>query len=231
MLRSGCPWRLVPHDLPDWGALYYYFRAWRKEGIWDQAMQALRKRVRQKQGRDEEQSRAVIDSQSIKTSAVRGPEKGFDMGKRSWGRKRHVPVDTQDNLMEVQVTAASASDLSGGKKLLELLYGRIPRLQLIWGDSHCGDKFLEWVKEQFGWDVQTTRSLGTPSDPNTIELKPTPKPSKDGFLLESRRWVVERSIAWITRWRRLARDHEGLPQSSEAFIKISASRRMLSPAA
>ncbi len=228
VLRSGCPWRLVPHDLPDWGALYYYFRAWRKEGIWDQAMQALRKQVRQKQGRDEEPSAAVIDSQSIKTSAVRGPEKGFDMGKRIWGRKRHVLVDTQGNLMEVKVTAASASDLSGGKKLLEPLHGRFPRLQLIWGDSHYGGKFLEWVKEQFGWDVQTTRSLGTPSHPNTIEPKPTPKPSRDGFLLEPRRWVVERSIAWITRWRRLARDHEGLPETSEAFIKISASRRMLS---
>jgi putative transposase len=227
VLRSGCPWRLVPHDLPDWGALYYYFRKWRKEGVWDQVLEALRRQKRKKQGRDEEPSAAVIDSQSIKTSAVRGPEKGFDMGKRIWGRKRNLLVDSQGDLMEVKVTAASASDLSAGKKLLERLRGRFPRLSLIWGDSHYGGQFLEWVKEQFGWDVQTTQSLGTPSDPNTIKPKPTPKSSKRGFLLEPRRWVVERSIAWITRWRRLCRDHEGLPESSEAFIKLSASRRML----
>jgi putative transposase len=228
VLRSGCPWRLVPHDLPDWGALYSYFGKWRKEGVWDQVLQALRRQKRKKQGRDEEPSAAVIDSQSIKTSAVRGSEKGIDMGKKIWGRKRNLLVDSQGDLMEVKVTAASASDLSAGKKLLSLLPGRFPRLCLIWGDSHYGGQFPPWVKEQFGWDVQTTRSLGTPSDPNTIKPKPTLKPSKGGFLLEPRRWVVERSIAWITRWRRLCRDHEGLPESSEAFIKLSASRRMLS---
>ncbi|SRR6266436_1946662 len=228
VLRSGCPWRLMPHDLPAWGTVYYYFRTWRIAGIWDQAMHALRKQMRQKQGRDDEPSAAVIDSQSIKTSAVRGPEKGFDMGKLIWGRKRHVLVDTQGNLMDVLVTAASASDLSGGKKLLEPLLGLFPRLQLIWGDSHYGGQFLEWVKEHFGWDVQIVRRLGTARDESLIEPKSQTKPSKGGFQVLPRRWVVERSIAWILRWRRLARDHEGLPETSEAFIKISASRRMLS---
>src|SRR5437762_159772 len=170
VLRSGCPWRLVPHDLPDWGALYYYFRKWRKEGVWDQILEALHRQKRKKQGRDEEPSAAVIDSQSIKTSAVRGAEKGFDMGKRIWGRKRNLLVDSQGDLMEVKVTAASASDLSAGKKLLLLLRGRFPRLSLIWGDSHYGGQFLEWVKEQFGWDVQTTRSLGR-SEEHTSELQ------------------------------------------------------------
>lgn len=119
VLRSGCPWRLVPHDLPAWGALYYYFRTWEKEGIWDRAQKDLLKRMRKREGRDEEPSAAVIDSQSIKTSAVRGPDKGIDMGKKIWGRKRHLLVDTQGNLMEVKVTAASASDLQGSKVMLE----------------------------------------------------------------------------------------------------------------
>jgi len=228
VLRSGCPWRLLPNDLPAWGTVYYYFRVWRIAGIWDQALSALRKQMRRKQGRDEEPSAAVIDSQSIKTSAVRGPEKGFDMGKRIWGRKRNLLVDTQGNLMEVLVTAASASDLAGGKKLLEPLRDRFPRLSLIWGDSHYGGKFLEWVKEQFGWNVQPVQHLGTARDTNALEPKPKTKTSKGGFVLEPRRWVVERTIAWITRWRRLCRDHEGLPQMSEAFIKLSATRRMLS---
>jgi putative transposase len=228
VLRSGCPWRLMPHDLPAWGTVYYYFRTWRIAGIWDKAMQALRKQMRHKQGRDEEPSAAVIDSQSIKTSAVGGPEKGFDMGKQIWGRKRHALVDTEGNLMEVKVTGADASDLAGGKRLVEPLHGRFPRLQLIWGDSHYGGQFLEWVKEQFGWNVQTVQGLGTAPDANTTEPKPKTKPSKGGFHVQPRRWVIERTFGWITRWRRLARDHEGLPESSEAFIKISASRRMLS---
>lgn len=228
VLRSGCPWRLMPHDLPAWGTVYWYFRIWRREGIWNQALESLRKQMRKAQGRDEEPSAAVIDSQSIKTSAVRGSEKGFDMGKNIWGRKRHALVDTQGNLMEVKVTAASDSDLAGGKKLLEPLHGRFPRLQLLWGDSHYGGKLLEWVKEQFGWDVQTVRRLGTAHDASTIEPKPKTKASKGGFTVQPRRWVVERTFAWITRWRRLARDHEGLPETSEAFIKISAFRRILS---
>jgi putative transposase len=228
VLRSGCPWRLMPHDLPAWGTVYDYFRMWQKQGIWDQVVEALRKRMRRKQGRDEEPSAAVIDSQSIKTSAVRGEAKGFDMGKKIWGRKRHALVDTEGNLMEIKVTGAQASDLAGGIKLLELLLGRFPRLKLLWGDSRYGGKLREWVKEHFGWDVQTVRRLGTAFDTGTIEPEPKIKASKGGFVVQPRRWVIERTFAWITRWRRLARDHEGLPESSEAFIKISASRRMLS---
>jgi putative transposase len=228
MLRGGCPWRLLPHDLPAWGTVYYYFRTWRLSGVWDEALASLRKQMREKQGRDEEPSAAVIDSQSIKTSAVRGPEKGVDMGKKIWGRKRHALVDVEGNLMEVKVTAASDSDLAGGKKLLEPLKGRFSRMQLVWGDSHYRGTLIEWVKEQLGWDVEVVQGLGTVPDAQTEPSEPKEKGSKGGFKVLPRRWVVERSFAWITRWRRLCRDHEGLPESSEAFIKLSASRRMLS---
>src|SRR6266436_4735811 len=91
VLRSGCPWRLMPHDLPAWGTVYYYFRTWRIAGIWDKALEALRKQMRQKQERDEEPRAAVIDSQSIKTSAVRGGSKGFDMGKKNLGTQKARP--------------------------------------------------------------------------------------------------------------------------------------------
>src|SRR5215470_16787455 len=87
VLRSGCPWRMVPHDLPAWGTLYDYFRTWRNDGTWDKVQKSLLKRMRQKQGRDCEPSAAVIDSQSIKTSAVRGGIKGVDMGKKVWTQK------------------------------------------------------------------------------------------------------------------------------------------------
>lgn len=228
VLRSGCPWRLLPHDLPAWSTVYDYFRQWRNQGIWDQVLETLRKQTRAKQGRDEEPSAAIIDSQSIKTSAVRGPEKGFDQGKRIWGRKRHLLVDSQGHVLEVKVTAASASDLAGAKTLLEPLKERFPRLELLWGDSHYGGTLITWLEEHLGWKVEVVRGLGTAPKSSPDTSKPPEKPSKPGFLILPRRWVVERSIAWIVRWRRLCRDHEGLPQSSEAFIKLSASRRMLS---
>lgn len=110
VLRSGCPWRMLPHEFPAWGTVYSYFRKWQREGIWDQILRALRLQVRRKQGRDEEPSAAIIDSQSIKTSAVRGPKKAMIWGKKIWGRKRHTLVDTQGNLLAVKVTGAEASD-------------------------------------------------------------------------------------------------------------------------
>jgi putative transposase len=213
--------------LPAWGTLYDYFRTWQKQGVWDQVLQVLRKRMRQRQGRDEEPSAAVIDSQSIKTSAVRGPEKGIDMGKKIWGRKRHALVDVEGNLMEVKVTAASASDLAGAKKMLEPLFNLFPRMHLVWGDSHYRGTLVSWVKEQLGWDVEVVQGLGTIPDQSRETSHSEEKGSKGCFKVLPRRWVVERSFAWITRWRRLCRDHEGLPESSEAFIKLSASRRML----
>jgi putative transposase len=228
MLRSGCPWRMMPHDLPAWGTLYDYFRTWRDDGTWDRVQKSLLKRVRKAEGREEEPSAAVIDSQSIKTSATNGTEKGFDMGKLIWGRKRHVIVDTQGHLMEVKVTAASASDLKGAKRLLEPLKAIFPRVSLLWGDSHYGGTLIKWLDEHLRWRVEIVRGLGTVPDANTQVSEPGPKNSKGSFKVLPRRWVVERSIAWITRWRRLCRDHEGLPESSEAFIKLSASRRMLS---
>jgi putative transposase len=223
VLRSGCPWRMLPHDLPAWGTVYDDFCQWRDESVWDQVLQALRRRMRQKQGRDEEPSAAVIDSQSIKTSAVRGPEKGIDMGKKVWGRKRHALVDVEGHLMGVKVTAASASDLAGGKKLLEPMKKPFSRMKLIWGDSHSGGTLIQWVKEQLGWDVEVVQGLGTVPDAKTEPSEAKEKGSKGVFKVLPRRWVIERSFAWITRWRRLCRDHEGLPESSESFIKISAS--------
>ncbi len=231
VLRSGCPWRLVPHDLPAWGTVYWYFRMWRNEGLWDQILHALRRQVRQKQGRDPEPSAAVIDSQSIKTSAVRGPEKGYDAGKNIWGRKRTVFVDTQGHLLGVKVTGADASDLQGAKLLLEPVKQLFGRLTLLWGDSHYGGSLIAWIKEHLGWSVQVVRGLITVKDSAPTQEAAgdnEQKRSARGFQILPRRWVVERSLAWITRWRRLARDHEGRPESSEAFIMLSASRRMLS---
>jgi transposase len=91
VLRSGCPWRLLPHEFPAWGTVYYYFRRWQREGVWEQILKTLRMEVRKTQGRDAQPSAAIIDSQSIKTSAVRGPEKGYDVGKKNVGSQKARP--------------------------------------------------------------------------------------------------------------------------------------------
>jgi transposase len=115
--------------------------------------------------------------------------------------------------------------------LLEPVKDFFSRLKLLWGDSHYGGALIAWIEEPLGWRVQVVRGLITAKDSSPIPqatAQQEPKRSGGGFQILPRRWVVERSLAWITRWRRLARDHEGLPESSEAFIKLSASRRMLS---
>jgi putative transposase len=137
-------------------------------------------------------------------------------------------VDTQGNLLDVKVTAASDSDLAGAKKVLSPLKDLFPKLSQLWGDSHYGGTLILWLFEQLGWNMEVVRGLGTTPKPEGTGVQAPEPSSKTGFRVLPRRWVVERSIAWMVRWRRLCRDHEGLPASSEAFIKLSASRRMLS---
>lgn len=159
-----------------------------------------------------------------------GLRRATTLEKKIWGRKRHALVDTQGNLLAVKVLGAEGSDQQGGRALLTPLKETFPRIKLIWGDSHYGGTFLTWVKEQLGWTVQTIHALTVPKRgllvPEEEEVNWDTLFPK-GFRPQPRRWVVERSFSWIVRWRRLCRDHEGLPQSSEAFIKLSASYRML----
>jgi putative transposase len=151
-------------------------------------------------------------------------------GKKIWGRKRHLLVDTQGWLLAVKVLAANRSDLEGAKQMLAPLNGLFPRLRQVWGDSHYGGTLIGWLREHLGWTVEAVRPPKPPSlqglTVNQIlqqweQLFPPPS------RLRGKRWVVERTIAWIVGFRRLARDHEGLPQTSEACITIAMSRLML----
>jgi putative transposase len=130
--------------------VHHYFRKWQREGVWDHVLEALRMQMRVKEGRDPHPSAATTLSQSIKTSAVRGPEKGVDMGKKIYGRKRHVLVDTQGHLLAVKVTGAHRSDQEGARALLSPLADGFPRMALVWGDSHYGGHFVTWMKVNMG---------------------------------------------------------------------------------
>lgn len=159
VLRSGCPWRRLSHEFPAWGTVYSSFRRWEREGVWKQMSQSLRMEMRQKEGREAKPRAEGISSQPMKTSAVRGPEKGDDAGKKIWGRKRHVLVDTQGHLLAVKVLGAYGSDQAGAKVLLEPLKASFPSIKLVWGDRNSAGSMIEWMREHVDWPMQPIRAL------------------------------------------------------------------------
>lgn len=213
VLRAGCPWRMVPHDLAPWGAAYRWYRTWAGDGTWDVVHDGLRAQVRVAAGRDPDPSAAVLDAQSIKSSEG-GEARGFDMGKKTTGRKRHLVVDTLGLLLIVMVTSATVQDRPGGRAILALLAARFPRVALVWADGGYANKIdssiLSWAKDKLGLLVEIVK--------RSDDVK--------GFQVLPRRWVVERTFGWLIRNRRLARDYERLTATSEAMIKIAMIRLM-----
>lgn len=213
LLRTGCQWRSLPHDLPPWQTVYYHFRKWRLSGVWAKINRLLREQVRQAAGRAATPSAAIVDAQSVKTTLVKGP-RGYDAGKKVNGRKRHIVVDTLGLLLLVLVTPASVQDKPGGKQLLTRLSQRLalPRLQLLWADGgYGGQPFADWVKTTFGWIWQVVKRNQTVK----------------GFEVLARRWVVERTFGWLNNYRRLSKDYEELTASSETLIYLAMSHIML----
>ena len=214
VVRSGCAWRLLPHEFPNWKTVYGIFRDWRNDGTWQKIHDTLRDMLRQRLGRKKSPSAAIIDSQTVKTTEV-GGQRGYDAGKKINGRKRHIVVDTLGLILALVVHSADIQDQDGAVLVLRIL-GRLKerfhRLKVIFADSAYGRNNLPGcVKDAFGWLLQTV-------------LRPA---KVKGFVALPKRWIVERTFGWLGRYRRHSKDYERTTASSEAMIYIAMMHLML----
>jgi putative transposase len=224
VLRSGCQWRLTPREYGPWSTIYAYWRRWRRDGTWEQIHRTVYEQVRRGLGRQPTPSAAIIDSQSVKTTERGGPH-GYDGAKKLSGRKRHVLVDTLGLVVKAVVHPADLQDRAGAPRLLLTVADTLPRLELIWADSAYIGPLQAWVWERFGWRLQIVERPGGRGQ--WLPAGKEPPVRIPGFQLLPRRWVVERTFAWIGRNRRMSRDYEFLPATSEAWIYLSMIRLML----
>jgi putative transposase len=218
VVKTGCSWRSLPHDLVCWQTAFGYFNYWSKDGTWEWIHSFLVKKIRRKAGRKRRASAASLDSQSIKATACGGRHRGFDAGKQINGRKRFILTDTQGLLLAVWICAASVSEKQGAMQLLRYIK-RVPyladlcrRIKLVWVDGgYRGEQLLDFVKRLWDWCWQVVL--------RSDEVK--------GFRVLPRRWVVERTFAWLLNARRLNKDYEKNRRNSQSMVYLAMIALML----
>ncbi len=210
MVKTGCQWRMLPGDFPPWKIVYYYFSAWKKGGVLEAMHEALVEKTREQLGKNSEPSVGIIDAQSVKNTLVSSENKGFDAGKKIKGIKRHIIVDTLGLILAVVIQNASLQDRDGASSVIEKMQGSWIRVIKIFADGGYAGKLIERIRQLFNIEVEIIKR----SELHTFRILP-------------KRWIVERTFAWIDTNRRNSKNYERLNETCVAMVHLSAIRIML----
>lgn len=211
LIKTGCQWRMLPSNFAPWNTVYFYYRKWKYEGVFEELLEYVRNEVRKQAGRNESPSAACIDSRSVKTTRSGGICRGIDGGKKVKGRKQHIITDTMGLLLVVVVHAANIHDSQAAYNVISNLKWRFSRMKKIFADGGYRGDLIEKVNKSFGWILD-------------IVLR---SDSNKSFEILPKRWVVERTFAWFESYRRLSKDYEFNTDTSETMIQIAMTKLML----
>jgi transposase len=225
VVRSGCPWRMLPKDFPPWQDVYAHFRRWTDKGLFERMHDRLRAMWRERAKRDVNPTAAIVDSQSVKTSPQGGP-KGFDAGKKVKGRKRHLVVDTLGLLLAVLVHPANVQDRDGAAPVVQCAMQKYPSLKKLYVDNGYSGRCADNLRETHHLDVEVVRrpsAAGAWMDAQLALFTPPPRP----FVILPKRWIIERTNSWVERPRRMAKDQDRRLDVAASWIWLTEARLLL----